>query len=108
MSPIPSSADLRFAWIGFHAEGLAALGALLDAGAPIQGVLTLRPDHAEAFASLVRVREVLCDWRTRQADFDRLRRDVEQRLGAVGVAQSAREVMEDLALDLIDELEEAP
>lgn len=45
-------------------------------------VLKRQPDHAEAFACVVRIRELLCDWRTRWDDFDRLRRDVEQRLGA--------------------------
>jgi methionyl-tRNA formyltransferase len=37
---------VRFAWVGFHAEGLAALQALLAAGAPIAAVLTLKPDLA--------------------------------------------------------------
>jgi methionyl-tRNA formyltransferase len=37
---------VRFAWVGFHAEGLPALDALLSAGAPIQVVMTLRPDLA--------------------------------------------------------------
>ena len=37
---------MRFAWLGFHAEGLPALEALLEAGAPIGAVLTLRPDLA--------------------------------------------------------------
>lgn len=37
---------MRFAWVGFHLEGVEALDALLEAGAPIQGVLTLRPDLA--------------------------------------------------------------
>lgn len=37
---------LRFAWVGFHAEGMAALQALLAAGAPIGAVLTLRPELA--------------------------------------------------------------
>lgn len=37
---------MKFAWVGFHAEGLAALQALLDAGAPIAAVLTLKPDLA--------------------------------------------------------------
>jgi methionyl-tRNA formyltransferase len=37
---------MRFAWVGFHAEGLPALDALLGAGAPIRAVLTLRPDLA--------------------------------------------------------------
>jgi methionyl-tRNA formyltransferase len=36
----------RFAWVGFHAEGLPALDALLAAGAPIGAVLTLRPELA--------------------------------------------------------------
>jgi methionyl-tRNA formyltransferase len=36
----------RFAWVGFHAEGLAALEALLAAGAPIAAVLTLKPELA--------------------------------------------------------------
>jgi len=34
---------VRFAWVGFHAEGVPALEALLAAGAPIGGVLTLTP-----------------------------------------------------------------
>lgn len=34
----------RFAWVGFHAEGLPALHALLGAGAPIGAVLTLTPE----------------------------------------------------------------
>lgn len=37
---------MRFAWVGFHAEGLAALQALLGAGAPIAAVLTLKPELA--------------------------------------------------------------
>jgi methionyl-tRNA formyltransferase len=36
----------RFAWVGFHAEGLPALEALLAAGAPIAAVLTLKPELA--------------------------------------------------------------
>jgi methionyl-tRNA formyltransferase len=35
---------MRFAWVGFHAEGLPALRALLGAGAPIGAVLTLTPE----------------------------------------------------------------
>ncbi|HJS42793.1 MAG TPA: methionyl-tRNA formyltransferase [Gemmatimonadales bacterium] len=34
----------RFAWVGFHAEGLPALHALLRAEAPIAAVLTLTPE----------------------------------------------------------------
>ena len=41
-----SPPSLRFAWVGFHAEGLPALDALLAAGAPINAVLTLTPDLA--------------------------------------------------------------
>lgn len=37
---------MRFAWLGFHAEGLPALEAVLAAEAPIEAVLTLRPDVA--------------------------------------------------------------
>jgi len=37
---------VKFAWVGFHAEGLPALQALLDAGAPIAAVLTLTPELA--------------------------------------------------------------
>lgn len=37
---------MRFAWVGFHAEGLPALEALLAAGAPIAAVLTLKPELA--------------------------------------------------------------
>lgn len=39
---------MRFAWVGFHPQGLPALDALLDAGAPIRSVFTLRPDLAAA------------------------------------------------------------
>src|SRR5690349_22024221 len=47
MLPTPSAASpVRFAWVGFHQEGLEALEALLQAGAPIKAVLTLRPDLA--------------------------------------------------------------
>jgi methionyl-tRNA formyltransferase len=37
---------VKFAWVGFHAEGLAALQALLAAGAPVAAVLTLKPELA--------------------------------------------------------------
>src|SRR5438067_11780527 len=37
--------QLRFAWIGFHAEGGAAFEALMQAGAPIHGVITLTPER---------------------------------------------------------------
>ena len=37
---------MKFAWVGFHAEGLAALQALLAARAPIAAVLTLTPELA--------------------------------------------------------------
>jgi methionyl-tRNA formyltransferase len=37
---------MRFAWVGVHAEGIPALEALLDAGAPVSGVLTLTPELA--------------------------------------------------------------
>lgn len=36
----------RLAWLGFHAEGVPALEALLVAGAPIAAILTLRADLA--------------------------------------------------------------
>ena len=37
---------MRFVWLGFYAEGLPALEGLLAAGAPVEAVLTLRPDLA--------------------------------------------------------------
>ncbi|HLZ45779.1 MAG TPA: methionyl-tRNA formyltransferase [Gemmatimonadales bacterium] len=37
---------MKFAWVGFHIEGLPALQALLDARAPIAAVLTLKPERA--------------------------------------------------------------
>lgn len=37
---------LRYAWVGFHAEGLPALEALLAGGVPIRDVFTLRADLA--------------------------------------------------------------
>jgi methionyl-tRNA formyltransferase len=51
---------MRFAWIGFHAEGLPALEALLDAGAPIAGVFTLDPALAGARSTSPAYTEV-CD-----------------------------------------------
>lgn len=39
---------MRFAWIGFHQEGVLALRALLEAGAPVIAVLTLPPEKAAA------------------------------------------------------------
>ena len=54
-----------------------------EAALPVfETVLALQPDHQEAFACAVRVRELLCDWTTREADFERLRRDVRGRLQA--------------------------
>lgn len=41
-----SAPSPRFAWVGFHAEGLPALEGLLAAGAPIAAVLTLKPELA--------------------------------------------------------------
>jgi methionyl-tRNA formyltransferase len=43
---------MRFAWVGGHAEGIPALTALLEAGAPIHAVLTLRPDLAAKRTSI--------------------------------------------------------
>jgi methionyl-tRNA formyltransferase len=40
------TSELRLAWVGFHAEGLPALEALLATGAPISAVLTLKPELA--------------------------------------------------------------
>jgi methionyl-tRNA formyltransferase len=39
---------MRLAWVGFHAEALPALDAMLSAGAPIGGVLTLTSTLAAA------------------------------------------------------------
>lgn len=35
--------NMRIGWIGFHEEGLPALGAMLESGAPVVGVVTLTP-----------------------------------------------------------------
>lgn len=37
---------LRFGWVGFHMEGLAAFEALLEGGAPLVGAVTLTPERA--------------------------------------------------------------
>lgn len=49
--PLPPMRDprraahaMRLAWIGFHEEGLPALTALLEAGAPVVAVFTLAPE----------------------------------------------------------------
>src|SRR5205807_1991924 len=41
----PAMKPLRFAWVGFHAEGGPAFEALMQAGAPIHGVITLTPER---------------------------------------------------------------
>src|SRR5439155_2119559 len=41
----PAMKPLRFAWVGFHAEGGPAFEALMQAGAPIYGVITLTPER---------------------------------------------------------------
>lgn len=45
--------SLRFGWIGCHAEGLPALEALLEHGAPIKGVITLAPAQAATRSAAV-------------------------------------------------------
>src|SRR5690606_12004546 len=35
--------SMRFAWVGFHMEGVPALEALVRAGAPVEAVFTLEP-----------------------------------------------------------------
>src|SRR5205085_9685453 len=42
-SDLPAMKPLRFAWVGFHTEGGPAFEALMQAGAPIHGVITLTP-----------------------------------------------------------------
>lgn len=37
---------MRFAWVGFHIEGVPALEALVRAGAPVEAVFTLEPASA--------------------------------------------------------------
>src|SRR5205807_8118288 len=45
--PLKGEEDsMRFGWVGCHAEGHPALEALLDAGAPLTGVVTLRHELA--------------------------------------------------------------
>jgi methionyl-tRNA formyltransferase len=51
---------MRFAWVGFHAEGLPALEALLASGAPLQSVLTLEPELAAKRSGSVDYR-LLCE-----------------------------------------------
>ncbi len=72
-----------------YAEALESLGNLLllqpdweGARAAFQRALDLRPDNAEAFARLVYTRQVLCDWRTRTADLDRLWTDTARSIAA--------------------------
>ena len=101
MSPVKTAVDSKDIDLGIklltaviqikpdYLEALEQLGHVLlqqarwDAARPVfEQLLAMQPDHAEAFACLVRIRELLCDWRTRAADFDRLRRDTEERLAA--------------------------
>lgn len=72
-----------------YAEALESLGNLLllqpnweGARAAFQRALDLRPDNAEAFARLVYTRQVLCDWRTRAADLERLWDDAARSIAA--------------------------
>ena len=51
-SLVASRADTkRIGWLGFHREGLAALGAAIDAGYPISAVISLKPEAAERLSS---------------------------------------------------------
>ena len=44
---------MKFAWVGFHAEGLPALRGMLEARAPIAAVLTLTPELAAKRSGVV-------------------------------------------------------
>jgi predicted O-linked N-acetylglucosamine transferase (SPINDLY family) len=72
-----------------YAEAQESLGNLLllqpdweGARAVFQQALDLQPDNAHAFSRLVYTRQVLCDWRTREADFDRLWHDAARSIDA--------------------------
>src|SRR5262249_20786752 len=63
-------------------EAYQALGNILllqpdweGARAAFERCLELGPENPEAFARLVYTRQMLCDWRTRDADLARLERD---------------------------------
>jgi protein O-GlcNAc transferase len=69
------------------AEAYQALGNILivqpdweSARAAFERCLELGPDNAEAFGRLVYTRQMLCDWRTRDADIARLQRDTARAL----------------------------
>jgi predicted O-linked N-acetylglucosamine transferase (SPINDLY family) len=57
-----------------------------DALPVFEKLLSLKPDHPEAFACRFRIKELLCDWRTRQADQERLERELAERLAGERVA----------------------
>src|SRR5439155_576265 len=80
---------MRFGWVGFHLEGIPALQGVIEAGVPIQAVLTLRPDVAAT--------------RSGAADY----RSLCQRFGVplheiVHINDAAsRELLKNLALDVV-------
>jgi protein O-GlcNAc transferase len=45
-------------------------------------ILALQPDHAEALAGLVHLKASLCDWRSREADFEHLMRTTQRQIAA--------------------------
>jgi predicted O-linked N-acetylglucosamine transferase (SPINDLY family) len=71
------------------AEGWESLGHLharaedwVGAREAFDRLLALKPDHALAFAFAFRMRELICDWRTRDADLQRLNAELDGALAA--------------------------
>ncbi len=80
---------MRLGWIGCHLEGIPALSGLLEAGAPLQGVITLKPDLAAR--------------RSGAADYTALCRRFHVPLYEVANINdpAARELLRTLALDVV-------
>ncbi len=80
---------MRLGWIGVHREGLPALTGLLEAGAPIQAVLTLTPERAATRSGAV--------------DYGPLCRRFQVPLHQVADINdaAARELLHSLALDVV-------
>ena len=72
-----------------NVEVLSSLGAVFlrqaqwEIGLTIfEEILQIQPDHPEAFACSARLRELVCDWSSRDADFEQLWADVPPRIEA--------------------------
>lgn len=65
-------------------------GQVAEAVACYRRALALRPDFPDAFANLVHALAFVCDWRTREADFEKLSKMLKKQMASVNVLPSVQ------------------